>query len=185
MNCGGFPRASTILPPKPATSCSNFARTTSWSPAVRNISSHSALPAMMFGFSPPRITPMFTVAVPRISCDPQSADSIALIAAIIFLIAGSPRSGYAECAAFPSKRTTQVRAPFEARANFDSVGSPTITNSDPRLSKATFALFAPIESVSSPTTKRNAKSRTLRSRSRSPAAIIAAITPFVSHAPRP
>ena len=107
------------------------------------------------------------------------------MAAIIFAIAESPRSGYAECAATPSKCTVHVSAPLDARANFDSVGSPTITYLDPRPANPPFALFAPIESVSSPTTNRNAKSRTPSDRSRSPAAIIAAITPLVSHAPRP
>ena len=185
MNCGGLPRAATIRPPKRAASRSNFARTSAGSATVRNITSHSADPAMMFGFSPPRTTPTFAVALPSSSCVPQSARLISAIAAIILLIAESPRSGYAECAATPSKRSVQVSAPFDARANFDSVGSPTITYSDPRPANSMFALFAPIESVSSPTTRRNAKSRLPSARNRSPAAIIAAMTPFVSHAPRP
>ena len=57
-----------------------------------------------------------------------------------------------------------MSAPFEARANFDSVGSPTTTYSDPRSANSSLAAFAPIESVSSPTTKRNAKSSMPRAR---------------------
>src|SRR2546430_17431141 len=70
-------------------------------------------------------------------------------------------------------------------ANFDSVGSPTRTYSDPRSAKATFALFAPMESVSSPTTKRKAKSRVPLVRRRPPAAIIARLTPLVPAPPGP
>src|SRR5207253_10545324 len=65
--------------------------------------------------------------------------------------------------------------PIYARANCDSVGSPTSTNSDPRSLNVTFAVFAPIESVSSPTTKRNANPFAPPARNFSPAAIIAAM----------
>ena len=96
-----------------------------------------------------------------------------------------PSSGYAEWALFPSATSRSRSEPFVPVASLFSVGSPLMSQRQSRARGCRFAARAPLPFCSSSTTKSRPSSRTPPARSRSAAAICAAMIPLASQAPRP
>eukprot|EP00187_Rhodella_violacea_P007308 CAMPEP_0174892682 /NCGR_PEP_ID=MMETSP0167-20121228/7600_1 /TAXON_ID=38298 /ORGANISM="Rhodella maculata, Strain CCMP736" /LENGTH=665 /DNA_ID=CAMNT_0016131257 /DNA_START=72 /DNA_END=2067 /DNA_ORIENTATION=+ len=169
-----FDTTSTATPHFPAAS-STAANTASTLPTTRTNTSALAAPATTFAAAPPEITPTFTV-VP--SSKPSTmTSSTSNTARTNFITAESPSSGYPECASTPSATILTFSIPFDPVTISPSVGSAITTTSD--LTPSSFAATIPAWSTSSPTTSSIPKSASSIS---SAATIIAAKSPFVSHA---